>query len=71
LAGSVSLSLLALTFAVEVGTALGGPAFQSSVSELAPEAEITLSYLPVSGSSVGLKEAAQRAIKSSAAPSLD
>jgi MFS family permease len=39
--GSVSpLSLLALTFAVGAGTALGGPAFQSSVSELVPEAEI-------------------------------
>ena len=42
LTGSVSpLSLLALTFAVGAGTALGGPAFQSSVSELVPEAEIS------------------------------
>src|SRR5215472_9039147 len=41
LTGSVSpVSLLALTFVVGVGTALGGPAFQSSVSELVPEAEI-------------------------------
>src|SRR5260370_21016534 len=42
LTGSVSpVSLLALTFAVGAGTALGGPAFQSSVSELVPEAEIS------------------------------
>jgi predicted MFS family arabinose efflux permease len=41
LTGSVSpVSLLALTFAVGAGTALGGPAFQSSVSEMVPEAEI-------------------------------
>jgi MFS family permease len=41
LTGTVSpVSLLALTFAVGAGTALGGPAFQSSVSELVPEAEI-------------------------------
>ena len=41
LTGSVSpVSLLALTFAVGVGSALGGPAFQSSVSQLVPEAEI-------------------------------
>jgi MFS family permease len=41
LTGSVTpVSLLALTFAVGIGSALGGPAFQSSVSELVPEAEI-------------------------------
>jgi MFS family permease len=34
------VSLLALTFAVGIGSALGGPAFQSSVSEVVPEAEI-------------------------------
>ena len=41
LTGFVSpVSLLVLTFAVGIGTALGGPAFQSSVNELVPEAEI-------------------------------
>jgi MFS family permease len=41
LTGAVTpVSLLALTFAVGIGSALGGPAFQSSVSELVPEAEI-------------------------------
>ena len=41
LTGAVSpVSLLVLTFAVGAGSALGGPAFQSSVSELVPEAEI-------------------------------
>jgi predicted MFS family arabinose efflux permease len=34
------VSLLALTFAIGIAAALGGPAFQSSVIELVPEVEI-------------------------------